>query len=211
MKLITMPIGYSQENTYIYYDESTREGVIIDPGGDGNLILEVIEENKLTIKNILLTHGHFDHIESVHFMKEKTGAEVVSHKLEVVVTNDSNINLSSQVKGVPIEIIPDKLLNEGDEINLSNIKIKLIHTPGHTPGGCCYYVEEEKLLFSGDTLFFQSIGRTDFELGNEVELLHSIKYKLFLLPNDVQVLSGHGKSTTIGNEKENNTFIMEGN
>jgi hydroxyacylglutathione hydrolase len=207
MKVITIPVGFIQENTYILFDEITKEGIIVDPGGDGESAVKIIQEHKIKIKYILLTHGHYDHIESVEKISKITNAKVISHKEEEEVTSDPNINLSIEIKGVAIKLYPDILLEDNDIIEVCNKKIKLIHTPGHTPGGVCFYIEEDGILISGDTLFFESVGRTDFPRGDYNTLNESITKKLLILPDNVTVLPGHGRKTTIGHEKKCNTFV----
>ena len=197
------------QNIYLYYDEKSGEGVLIDAGcseADHEKISTFINENNITIKAILLTHGHYDHIISVDTMKNLTSAVVCSHELEKQVLENPDLNISTRI-GLKLTITPDRLFNDGDVFRFGNAALKVLHTPGHTPGGVCYYDEENGYLFSGDTLFKESIGRTDFLLGNFQVLLKSISEKLFTLPDSTQVYPGHGSSTTIKHEVQNNPFV----
>lgn len=193
-------------NTYIYYDEQTLTGAVIDPGVGSEKVMRVIEAKNIDVKHILLTHGHFDHIAAVPDIKRKYNADVCALKEENVVLSNPGFNASNLI-GNPTKIIADRFLNDGEEINVGNGVLKVIHTPGHTIGGACYYAEKSKIVFSGDTLFFESIGRTDFHTGNPYSIVSSIKQKLFSLPEDVKVLCGHGEHTTIGHEKKHNPHI----
>lgn len=202
MRLITIPVGGLAENCYIYYDESTLAGAVIDPGGDANKILVKIQELNLNISAILLTHGHYDHTGAVGEVKAATGAEICACAGEDVILTDPKRSYGGWV------IDADRFL-EGDELYMfGNAVFRVIHTPGHTAGSCCYYDEAGKVLFSGDTLFHESVGRHDFPTGNRGQLMDSIKSKLFTLPDDVAVYPGHMEATTIGHEKGHNPFVI---
>lgn len=193
-------------NTYIYYDEQTLNGVVIDPGVGSEQVIAAIDSRNIDLQHILLTHGHFDHIAAVPDMKQKYNADVYAFKEEHVVLSNPQFNASSLI-GRPAAIIADKFLNDGDEINVGNGTLQVIHTPGHTVGGACYYDAKNRILFAGDTLFFESIGRTDFYTGDSQRIIASIKQKLFSLPENVTVFCGHGERTTIGHEKKYNPCI----
>lgn len=197
--LIRMEVGIIETNCYIFIDDDTKVGMIVDPGGDATKILESVKEHDIKVKYIVLTHGHWDHIGAVDRVKFHTGAQVLIHQLDAECLSESNKNLGYMFGIVTTEIKPDKLLQDGDEINVGNTTFKVIHTPGHTPGGIC--LESEKILISGDTLFMGTVGRTDLPGASHEALIDSIKIKLMKLKDDVVVYPGHGYSTTIGKER----------
>ena len=174
------------------------EGIMID-AGCSPADLEAIRKSKIEIKAILLTHGHWDHIIAINELKKLTGAPIYCHEAEKQMLEDASINRSA-FRDKKIEITPDKLFKDGDTFG----NFRVIHTPGHTVGGVCYYDEKAKVLFTGDTLFKEGVGRTDLPAGNHELLLKGIAEKLFILPDDTTVFPGHGKSSTIGHEKANN-------
>jgi len=205
MEVIRMPAGIYAANCYIVYDENAKEGIVVDPGGDVDDIINRIEKLGLTIKYIVLTHGHGDHIAGVKGLKNHTGAKVAIHKDDAYMVRDGRKNLSSMMAMGTVEFEPDILLDENDVIEFGNIKCEVIHTPGHTPGGITLRIGDS--LFTGDTLFAGSIGRTDFEGGSFDTIINSIKTKLMVFPDDTKVYPGHGPSTTIKMEKRYNPFI----
>jgi len=205
MEVIRMPAGIYAANCYIVYDENAKEGIVVDPGGDVDDIINRIEKLGLTIKYIVLTHGHGDHIAGVKGLKNHTGAKVAIHKDDAYMVRDGRKNLSSMMAMGSVEFEPDILLDENDVIEFGNIKCEVIHTPGHTPGGITLRIGDS--LFTGDTLFAGSIGRTDFEGGSFDTIINSIKTKLMVFPDDTKVYPGHGPSTTIKMEKRYNPFI----
>ena len=165
-------------------------------------------QHGLTVEYIILTHGHGDHICRVPEIKSKTNAKIVAHVNEEEVLIDRNKNLSAQLPGPLVEFDADEYVQEGDIIELGSLKLKVIHTPGHTKGGVCYYFADYGWLISGDTLFQMSIGRTDFPTGNLNDLLTAIREKLFVLPPWTKVLSGHTPPTTIEEESRCNPFLQ---
>ena len=195
MELIIINNNDLGQNVYIYFDPATKEGVIIDPGNNPEDIMEAINQNNIKVKAILLTHGHFDHISSVEEIKEQTEALVYCHEQEKQFLEDSSLNLSGMRRVKEVKFSPDGLL--GDNI----FCFKVIHTPGHTPGCVCYYDEENGIIFTGDTLFKNAVGRTDLPLSDHGALVKAVKEKLFSLPDDTVVYPGHGESTSIGGEK----------
>ena len=207
MRITNLPSGALQANTYLAVDEKTNEGFIVDPGGYNKVLTKEVRDNDVNIKYIILTHGHSDHICGVNEHKaEFPDAKIVAYKDEEAMLENPNLNQSPGF-GVPYSTKADILVSDGDELKVGDVTLKFIHTPGHTEGGMCIYVKEAKAIFSGDTLFRQSIGRTDFPGGSYKEIMDSIRKKLFLLPDDTNVFPGHMGMTSIGFEKENNPFV----
>lgn len=205
MKILKIVAGIYGVNCYIIYSEDSKEGLVIDPGGDADRILKIIKDNKIQISKIILTHGHGDHIGAVPSLKKELNIPVLIHEDDLDMLEDSNINLSSNMIVGSIEIKPDVLLKDGDIVRLEDHNIEVIHTPGHTPGGICLKID--KYLFSGDTLFKGSIGRTDFEGGSFDQIIKSIKEKLLVFDDDTVILPGHGENSTIFEEKMYNPFV----
>lgn len=190
MEVYTIKVGPNITNCYLIEDE--KKSYLIDPGEDGEKILSIIQEKELKLDKIILTHGHFDHIGGVKFLRERTGVEVYIHPEDKEYLLDGKKNLS-YLTGEVIELLPvDGFLNEGDFF----AKFRVIHTPGHTPGGISLYSVEDNLLFSGDTIFNNGYGRTDFPGGDLETLINSIN-KLLKLPDETIVYPGHGPTTTI--------------
>ncbi len=207
MQIIRIPAGIYAANCYLVYDELTKEGIVIDPGGDADDIISKIEELGLKIKYIVLTHAHGDHIAGVEELKSYTKAKVAIHKEDEPLIKDGTKNLSSMMAMGTVEFAADILLEEGDKLTFGNLEAYVIHTPGHTPGGICLKIEDN--LFSGDTLFAGSIGRTDFEYSSFDDIMHSIREKLLALPDETKVYPGHGPTTTLKMEKQINPFIRQ--
>lgn len=205
MKFKVLPLGVYQANCYIVTDEKDNETAVIDPGGDFDQLKRYIEHNNLKVRYIILTHGHGDHIGALAELKEYTKAPVCINENDSSMLKDSRRNLSRLIGGKGVEIETDLKLKDGDVLELGDTKLEIIHTPGHTKGGIC--IRCGNVLFSGDTLFACSIGRTDLEGGSYEEILSSIKNKLFILPEDTEVYPGHGAATTIKTEKKHNPFF----
>ena len=199
-----------RQNTYLYFDEKSGEGVIIDAGcsnADMKGISAFISENNISIKGILLTHGHYDHIIAIDEVKKITSAPVYSHEAEVRMLENPDINLSSLRINKNLMVTPDHILKDGDVLQLADTVLRILHIPGHTPGGVCYYDEKNGNLFTGDVLFKESIGRTDLPAGNHSELINNIAEKIMTLPDDTKAYPGHGSCTAVGHEKERNPFL----
>lgn len=200
MEIKNVLVSEAFTNCYIVKNEESNEGFIIDPGGSALKISRIIEQMQMTPKAILLTHGHFDHIGAVDELRDRYGIKVYVSEEESKFMQNYNNNLSVFF-GEGMIVKPDISIRDGEELEIAGIKMKFILTPGHTPGSGCFYVEDEGVLFSGDTLFCMSRGRTDFPGGSEREILDSIRNKLLTLPGDTVVLAGHNEQTTIENEK----------
>ncbi len=192
-------------NTWLLYDDVSLEGIVVDPAAPSEVLLERIKDLGLKIKMIFNTHGHGDHIAGNAFFAEKLKAPLAIHKDDAAMLTDNHKNLSVFMGSPLPSKEADVLLEDGYTLKLGEYELKVIHTPGHTPGGICLYID--KYLISGDTLFELSIGRTDFPGGSHSGLISSIREKLFVLPDDVIVFPGHGPQTTIGLEKSNNPFL----
>ncbi|WP_250277704.1 MBL fold metallo-hydrolase [[Clostridium] colinum] len=198
--------GAMMQNCYFAIEENTNNAIVIDPGADADKLIDVIEKEKLNLKYIVLTHGHFDHIGACEDIKEKYNTPIVICEGEETLIEHSENNLSHMIN-CKIEIKADIVLKDNDIFKFGDrLSFKVIKTPGHTPGGMCLYFEEEKVLFSGDTLFYGSVGRTDFPYGNSSYLIKSIN-RLKELPDDTVVYCGHGNKTTIGTEKNINPYM----
>ncbi len=208
-----MALGPIQANCFILGCEKTREAAVIDPGDEADRILMALADDKLTLKVIVNTHGHFDHVGANKRLKEVTGADIAIHKLDAPML--SQLSSAASAWGLKSEDspTPDRLLEDGDIIRFGDIELSVLHTPGHTIGGISLYTEYKnaggdvkKAVFSGDTLFTGSIGRTDFPGGNYDTLISSIHNKLFTLDDTVTVYPGHMGTTTIEVEKRTNPF-----
>ncbi len=188
-------------NCYIVQDEKSKETMVIDPAGDVDKIVEMLDILQAKLKYIYLTHCHGDHIGGVKELKNRCGGQIVTHRLaaENLLNTDTNLTLYIGKEGLTIET--DARVDDNDLIHLGDLEFKVIHTPGHTSGGSCLYSEEEKLLFSGDTLFRGTWGRTDVPTGDFEAVISSITKKLMILPDETIVYPGHGKSTMIREEK----------
>lgn len=198
MNIARIPVGSNFENCYIVINDTTNEGIVIDPGADSEKIIDYLETKNIKPVVILITHGHFDHVGAVVDIKDKYGIEFYINQIEEELILKNTYVFGNIPKA-------DHYLNDGDELEFAGIKLKCIHTPGHTPGGMCFLMGD--ILIAGDTLFQQSIGRTDFTGGDFATLINSITEKLMILDDSVRVLPGHGDTTTIGFERNNNPFL----
>ena len=206
MNIKTLPVGQLETNCYVVVNEQRLECVVIDPGDESNTILDYIEDNKLKCCAIMLTHGHYDHIMAVEELRKEYGIPVIAHEEEKQILENPRGNLSTMI-GMPFTVKADRFVKDEELLVTAGFSIRVLHTPGHTIGGCCYYLADENLLFSGDTLFWESVGRTDFPTGSMSALVRSIKEKLMVLPESTRVYPGHMGSTSIENEKQNNPFL----
>lgn len=205
MILEKLTLGSYRSNCYIVGSEKSKDVIIIDPGSDCKKIKELLTKKSYNPKLILLTHGHGDHIGAVNELKKEYNIPIYIHKEDIDMLKDENLNFTNMMYKNGISMNADKLLEDGDKITIDNMKFEVIHTPGHTKGGICLL--HKKVLFSGDTLFRGSIGRTDFPGGSYDQIINSIREKLLTLDEDTVVYPGHEGSTTIKFEKENNPFL----
>ena len=203
-----MVLGSCQTNCYFIYEAESKKAVVVDPADNGAQIYSALQRNGFNIEAILLTHGHFDHIWGSKELRELSGAKIYALDEEKVLCENSRNNVS-EYAGRAYTVVPDEYVRDGAELVFDGITFKVIATPGHTIGSCCYYIEEAGMLISGDTLFLESTGRTDFPTGSMSSIVRSIREKLFVLPDETKVYPGHMDSTTIGHEKKYNPFVAE--
>ena len=204
-------VGMVQTNVYYLHREDSKETIVVDPADYGREIYDDLTKQGLEVKAIFLTHGHFDHILGVEALRKASGAPVYACAMEKELLMDTRLNSSADI-GKPCRIKADHYLIDGEMVTEAGITMKTLHTPGHTEGSCSYYITAEEsggtpILLSGDTLFEESVGRTDFPTGDMHTLVDSIRTKLYVLPDNTDVYSGHGGFTTIGHEKMYNYFV----
>lgn len=198
-------LGPVSANCYIVTDNETNEAAVIDPGDYTQELVNKIQNKN--VKYIMLTHGHFDHILGVHSLKQLTNAEIAIHKEDANCLTDGFKSMAFSAGGFMQSFVPaDILLTDGDRIQLGNTEFSVMHTPGHTKGGVCYIIEKEKIIFTGDTLFSLTAGRTDFEGGSFEELMDSLK-KIAKLDGNYTVYTGHNRSTTLDYERQHNRYL----
>ena len=202
----TFVVGELMTNCYLYIDDGTRRAVVIDPADDGEAIDDFIKNNKLELGMVINTHCHFDHVGANAYFCEKYSVPLAVGEKDVDCLKRAHAEAKLFQVSIPASPDPDVLLRENDFVNVGDSRFKVIFTPGHTTGSICLYEENEKILFSGDTLFFESVGRWDLPGGDYSALMRSLE-KLFILPDDTVVYPGHGDPTTIGHEKKYNPFL----
>ena len=205
MRIVTMQLGMLATNCYLVANEETGELVIIDPADEADRIIARVRQMNARPVAILLTHGHFDHIGAVASLQKTYSIPVCAMAEEQELLQDGQKNLSG-LYGKPVTVQADRFFRDGETVKLAGFSFQVLHTPGHTVGGCCYYCAEEQVLFSGDTLFHGSVGRTDFPTGSMGMLHDSIHRKLFVLPTETAVYPGHGEATDIAYEKRYNPY-----
>ncbi len=197
-------------NCYIVEDENTKETMVIDPGGDVDSIIELLDILDAKLKYIYLTHCHGDHIAGTKKLKEKKGGKILIQRFDADGLYDSSINLREYIGLTSENLEADSIVDDNDLIHIGELEFRVIHTPGHTKGGSCLYCEKEKLLFSGDTLFKGTWGRTDLPTSDFVSIINSITNKLLVLPDETIVYPGHGQPTRIRDEEPIYYNLMPG-
>ena len=204
----TIPVGPLQCNCTILGDLVSRKAIVVDPGGDAEILLERLVELDLQVVRIIHTHAHLDHFLASGKMKEATGAKLALHREDLFLWD--MLEDQCRMFGIPFEPPPppDQWLENEEEIDLNDLQGKALHTPGHTPGSMCFLFESQKLLIAGDTLFQGSIGRTDLWGGDFKKIEKSIQEKLYTLDEETSVITGHGESTSIGHEMRANSFVQ---
>ncbi len=203
-------VGPVQTNCYFAVHTDTKEALIVDPGASGRQLAQRIKDGGYTPVAILLTHGHFDHADGIADLQKalEHPIPVYAHEDEKETLEEARLNLSFSLDWNARGYAADVYVKDNEELSLAGFSIKVLHTPGHTVGGCCYYFPEENVVFSGDSLFCGSIGRTDFPQGSMSDLVRSVRDKILTLPEDTQVLPGHDAATTVGQEKIYNPFLV---
>ena len=206
MILRILVVGPIQANCYILGCERTREAAVIDPGGDSDKILITLAKDKLRCVYIINTHGHFDHSAENRRLKKVTGSQLLIHRADAPMILHQEASGSSWGMNVDNSPPPDRYLKEGDIVTFGDISLKVLHTPGHSPGGISLF--SDKIVFVGDTLFAGSIGRTDLPGGDYESLIRNVREKIFPLGDDVVIYPGHGPKTTVGRERRSNPFFI---
>lgn len=207
MQIKRLVTGIYAANCYIVHGGELNEAMVVDPGGNVKDIVDYLQKCRLKAKKIILTHGHLDHIGAAEELRRITNAEILIHKKDAYMLHDAERNMSAMSGGDDISFREDGLLKDGDTIEVDEIKATVIHTPGHSAGGICLKIEDA--LFSGDTLFRGSIGRTDLDKGSMGALMSSIMDKLMVMPDETRVFPGHGPETSIGIERKSNPFVLQ--
>ncbi|HEX9023113.1 MAG TPA: MBL fold metallo-hydrolase [Geobacteraceae bacterium] len=200
-------VGPLAVNCFILGCEKSKEGVVVDPGAEPDRIIAAVSRLGLGISRVINTHGHFDHVGGNRKVLEHTGAELLVHEKDAPFLSRAAEVAAKYGASTENSPPPDRFLEDGAIISFGNYQMKAIHTPGHTPGGSCLYIASEVLVLTGDTLFADGIGRTDFPGGSHDTLIESIRTRLFQLPDAVRACPGHGPSTTIGHEKRYNPYL----
>ena len=206
LKIGKIVMGSVQTNCYFLYQEDQNKIIVVDPADRGEYLYNAFKEAGLEVVAILLTHAHFDHIWGCNQLRELAGVQVFAFEEEKELCESPKLNVSEDV-GRPYTATVDWYLKDGETVTIEGMEFKVIWTPGHTQGSCCYYFEKDNILISGDTLFEGSVGRSDLPTGNGATLTRSLKERLMILPDETLVFPGHGDSTTIADEKKYNPFI----
>ena len=208
MIIETFPVGMLQCNCTILGDEQTREAMVVDPGDDPNVILARLHKHQLSLKQIVCTHTHIDHVGAIFELQEKSGTAAAIHKADLFLFDKLDVQAQWIGMPTPRRGAIDHYFDDGGAVSVKGVEIGVIHTPGHTPGSSSFILSgDQPILFTGDTLFQRSIGRTDLWGGSYPQIIHSIENRLLTFDDDTLVISGHGPSTTIGNERRHNPFL----
>jgi glyoxylase-like metal-dependent hydrolase (beta-lactamase superfamily II) len=208
IQIFQLPLGPLQTNCYLLACEETRQAAVIDPSWNGRAIAQTAADHNITISHILLTHAHFDHVGGLAELKELVDAPIYIHPDAVAMLEQANLSARFFQLEIPTPPPADEMLAEGQQLQIGNLTAHVLFTPGHAPGHVSFHLPEHKVLFDGDVLFQGSIGRTDLPGGNYKLLLQMIWEKLMVMPDETQVLSGHGPATTIGAERQHNPFLQ---
>ena len=209
LQLMQLPLGPLQTNCYILACEQSMKAAVIDPSWNGQAIAATLDEQGLEATHILLTHAHFDHVGGLSELKRQTNAPIYLHPDAISMLQQATMQAAFFGLQIPAPPPPDEMLSEGQIIEVGELKLHVLHTPGHVPGHVSFHLPDHRVIFDGDVLFQQSIGRTDFAGGNHDLLMSSIWDKLMVLPDETQVFSGHGQATTIGDERGLNPFLRQ--
>ena len=204
-----LPVGLLQCNCSILGDETSKEAIVVDPGDDIPSIMAVLERHGLTVKQIVITHAHIDHIAGAQKLKRLTGAPILYNQNDLPLVKMMDAQAAWLGMAPPEVLPPDVALTDGQKVSVEGIAGIVLHTPGHTQGSSCLYLPEQSVLIAGDTLFAGSVGRTDLPGGDSRQLIRSIHDRLLVLPDEVYVVPGHGPSTTIGDERAANPFLIK--
>ena len=206
MKILVLEVGMLGTNCYIVFNENDKRGVVIDPGADASAILDTIKKENLKIEAILITHGHSDHIGALAQVAEALKVPVMTGEKDADMLVNARKNLSSFMGSDLTANKADRLLKDGEKLEIADLDFTVLETPGHTQGGCCFKCND--VIFCGDTIFAESIGRTDFPGGSYKQLLESIKTKILTFPDETKLLPGHGPATDVGWERRMNPFLQ---
>ncbi len=206
-KVECMIVGPVSTNCYFLINEELKEAFIVDPGDQAMKLQAHLDKCGVKPVAILLTHGHFDHMMAAESLRDAYQIPIYACAKEKQVLNSASMNLAKGFVRMDYAMDADIYCKDQDEFSIAGFRVQVLETPGHTPGGCCYYIASEGILFCGDTLFAESIGRTDFEGGSYAEICRSIRNQIFVLPDDTICYCGHGDKTTVGHEKERNPYV----
>ena len=203
-----IPVGPLQCNCSVVGDESTREAMVIDPGDNIAEIMDIVHRHGLTVKQIVITHAHIDHVGGAMKLKQLTGAPLLLNQNDTTLLKMLDVQATWIGVAPPGPVLVDQSIGDADKVRAGSLQATVLHTPGHTEGSVCLFFEEERRLIAGDTLFAGSIGRTDLPGGDYKKIMSSLHSRVLALPDDTIVIPGHGPSTTIGDERESNPFLV---